>query len=70
MWNDFALIFLSFWVTSRSFQYLRYVAPNGKVTDKRWIGKDVEGSGRALIETLSLHLPDRTEENHEHYKWK
>jgi hypothetical protein len=30
----------------------------------RWIGKDLEGTGRDL-KVLSMHLPERTRENHE-----
>jgi len=26
-----------------------YIALNGRMTDKQWIGKDMEGSGRGFI---------------------
>lgn len=34
------------------------------VTDEGWIGKDLEGSIRFLIEVISQNLRDRSEENH------
>jgi hypothetical protein len=35
--------------------------------DSRWIGKDLEGSGRGrLMEILSLNLPGGTEEDQEY----
>jgi hypothetical protein len=36
-------------------------------SDDRWLmnGRDMEGSGRGLIEVLSGHLPGGTEKNHE-----
>jgi hypothetical protein len=35
-----------------------------RVIDEWWIGKDLEWSGRGLIEVLSGHLPGGTEENY------
>jgi hypothetical protein len=43
---------------------LDYIASNERVTEERWIGKDLEGRGHGLIEVLSEHLPRGTEENH------
>jgi hypothetical protein len=37
------------------------------MTDKWWIGKDLEGNGRGLIEELPQHLPGETEEYHERF---
>jgi hypothetical protein len=33
-------------------QYLYHIVSNGRMTEKWWIGKDVEGSGCCLIEVL------------------
>jgi hypothetical protein len=35
-----------------------------RMTDKGWIGKDLEGSTRFLIEVISQNPRDRSEENH------
>jgi hypothetical protein len=35
------------------------------MVDEWWFGKDVEGSGRGLIEALFRHLPGGTEKMHE-----
>jgi hypothetical protein len=40
-----------------------YIASGGRSTDERWIGKDLEGSGRVIIEVLACYLHGRTEEN-------
>jgi hypothetical protein len=42
--------------------YLDYVASNFKMTNERRNGKNMEGSGRSLIEVLYWNLPDVTEE--------
>jgi hypothetical protein len=39
------------------------VASNDGMTAEWWIGKDLEGSGRGVIEVLYRHLPGGTEEN-------
>jgi hypothetical protein len=35
-----------------------------RMTAEGWIGKDLEGSVRFLIEVISQNLRDRSEENH------
>jgi hypothetical protein len=40
-------------------------ASNGKMTYVSWIGNDLDGSRRRLIEVPSQHFPAGTEENHE-----
>jgi hypothetical protein len=42
-----------------------YIASNGRITEEWWIGKDLEGGSRGLIELLSRHLPGGAERNHE-----
>jgi hypothetical protein len=35
------------------------------MVDECWIGKDLEGRGRSVIEVLPPYLSEGTEENHE-----
>jgi hypothetical protein len=41
--------------------YPECMAPNDRLTDELWVGNDLEGSGRGLIEVLSQHLHGDTE---------
>jgi hypothetical protein len=41
-----------------------YIASNERMIDSWWIGKDLEGSVRGLIEIQSWYIPEETEENH------
>jgi hypothetical protein len=41
------------------------MASNGRIIEEWCIGKDLEESGRGVIEVLSSHSPGETEENHE-----
>jgi hypothetical protein len=39
--------------------------PYGMVVDEWWVGMDLTGSGRGLIEVLSQDLLEETKESHE-----
>jgi hypothetical protein len=60
-------IAFSLWVTKRRFQYREYIASDGRVTDKWWIRKELEGSGPGLIEVLSWNLHGIIEGNHNNF---
>jgi hypothetical protein len=44
--------------------FIYFIVSDGRMTDKRWIEKALEGGGRGLSELLFRPLPGRTEENH------
>jgi hypothetical protein len=46
-------------------QYLYCISSNDRMFGELWIRKDLEGSGRGLIEVLSQHFPGGPEENYE-----
>lgn len=54
-----------FWIIKRLRQWPDSASSNCEMTDKRWIRKHSEGSGRGLTEVLSRHLPRRAEKKHE-----
>jgi hypothetical protein len=43
---------------------------NERKTDKRLIGKDLEGNGRGLIEVMPRQLPKEAEINHNNKFWE
>jgi hypothetical protein len=55
-------------VTSLCESYLMTISslhsPHCRMTDKLYIRKDLEGSGRSIIELLHRNLPGGSEENH------
>lgn len=57
------LIVLFFWFVLRCWQHVGYVNINGRIIDEWWLGKDLEGTSRGLIEVLFQHFSGRTVEN-------
>jgi hypothetical protein len=54
-------------VIVRLFQYQDYITSSGKIIGKWWIGNNLEGSGRGLIEVLSRNLHGVIEENNKEF---
>jgi hypothetical protein len=59
VWN----VYFSYWLFNDALSVMSL--KDGKVIDAWWIEKDIEGSGRGLIEMLFLHFSGGTEENYQ-----
>jgi hypothetical protein len=60
--------YLNFIFISRRCYYVS-LEVNGRVIREQWIGRYLEGSGRAVNEVLSQYLTGVTEESHEKLHW-
>lgn len=67
LWHHLHFLFLYF--ISHCCQSVDYIASNGRMIGKWWIGEDFERSSYGLIKTLSSRFPGGTEENHTFSVW-